>query len=139
MPPLPVEPITIVPMRDISVLLQPLPGRRQPLAGFDADYVDFVDYIVRCTHRIWEEKKVDLIYSHYSTDCVVHTLAGETRGAEAVVQGTVRTLAAFPDRTPVADDVIWSGDETRGFYSSHRITSHGHRCGVGTRSVLWPR
>ena len=38
-------------------------GRRQPLAGFDADYTDIVDYIVRCTHKIWEEKAVGLIYT----------------------------------------------------------------------------
>ncbi|MDX1413776.1 MAG: hypothetical protein R3293_06265, partial [Candidatus Promineifilaceae bacterium] len=30
-------------------------GRRQELEGFDEDYVDIVDYIVRCTHKIWEE------------------------------------------------------------------------------------
>jgi hypothetical protein len=30
-------------------------GRRQSMRGFDEDYVDIVDYIVRCTHKIWEE------------------------------------------------------------------------------------
>ncbi len=38
-------------------------GRRHPLKGFDEDYVDIVDYIVRCTHKIWEEKAVGLIYT----------------------------------------------------------------------------
>ncbi len=119
-----VQPITLVPMRDISALLAPQPGRRQPLVGFDADYVDIVDYIIRCTHRIWEQKRVDLIRSHYTDDCLIHTLAGPSRGVESVVQGTLRTLAAFPDRTLYGDDVIWDGNDRDGFLSSHRITSH---------------
>ena len=28
-------------------------ARRQALPGFEAGYRDIVDYIVRCTHRIW--------------------------------------------------------------------------------------
>ena len=49
-------PITDVRGTDSSRLLAPGAQRRQPLAGFDEDYVDIVDYIVRCTHKIWEEK-----------------------------------------------------------------------------------
>jgi predicted ester cyclase len=118
------RPVTTVIGRDISVLLAPPPGRRQSLRGFDEDYVDIVDYIIRCTHRIWEEKRIHLIRSHYSPDCVLHTLAGEIRGAEAVVENTIRTLAAFPDRTLFGDNVVWAGNDRDGFYSSHRISSH---------------
>ncbi|MEO5897532.1 MAG: ester cyclase [Vicinamibacterales bacterium] len=110
-------------MRDLSDLLATRP-RRQRLNGFDPEYSDIVDYIVRCTHRIWEEKNVGLIRTHYTADCVIHTLAGEVRGADAVIANTVKTLAAFPDRTLLADNVIWSGDDEAGFYTSHRITSH---------------
>ncbi len=117
-------PVTFVPGQDISKLLAPTPGRRHPLKGFDADYVDFVDYIIRCTHRIWEEKQLDLIPTHYTRDCVIHTLSGEVRGPEAVVANTAKTLSGFPDRTLFGDHVIWAGDDARGFYSSHRITSH---------------
>ena len=116
-------PVTAVVGRDNSELLSPHPGPRQPLAGFDPDYVDIVDYIVRCTHRIWEEKRINLIRTHYSPDCVLHTLAGDVLGAEAVVENTIKTLAAFPDRTLDADNVIWGGDDRQGFYTSHRITS----------------
>ncbi len=114
--------VTYVPGSDISELLAPRP-RVQPLAGFDEDYADFVDYIIKCTHRIWEEKNLGLIYTHYTHNCLVHTLGGQTYGAEEVVQNTMRTLAAFPDRTLYGDHVIWGGDEVAGFYSSHRITS----------------
>lgn len=125
------HPITTVARRDISELLAPEGGRRHSLAGFDDDYVDFVDYIIRCTHRIWEEKRVALIRSHYATDCVLHTLAGDVHGVEAVVQNTVKTMAAFPDRTLYGDEVIWSGNDRVGFYSSHRIVSHMTNFGAG--------
>jgi len=118
------QPVTTVVGRDISELLAPQGPRRQSLDGFDADYVDIVDYIVRCTHRIWEEKRFHLIRTHYSPDCRLHTLAGDVYGAEAVVQNTIKTVAAFPDRTLYADDVIWSGNDRDGFYTSHRISSH---------------
>ena len=117
-------PVTFVPWSDISSLLAPVPGRRQELPGFDADYVDIVDYIVRCTYRIWEGRNVELIRTHYTHDCLVHTLGGATYGAEAVIAGTLATLQAFPDRTLHADHVIWSDDGPLGYHSSHRITSH---------------
>lgn len=117
------DPVPSVVMRDISEILAPQ-DRRQRLKGFDPDYADIVDYIVRCTHRIWEEKNVGLIRTHYSVDCLLHTLAGEIRGVDAVVANTIRTLSAFPDRTLDAENVIWSGDDESGFYTSHRITSH---------------
>jgi len=118
------RPVTTVVGRDISELLAPDGERRQGLDGFDADYLDIVDYIVRCTHRIWEEKRISLIRTHYTADCELHTLAGEVRGVDAVVDNTIKTIAAFPDRTLYADNVIWTGNDRDGFYTSHRIVSH---------------
>lgn len=98
-------------------------ARRQPLDGFEPVYSDIVDYIIRCTHRIWEEKNVGLCRSHYAEDCAIHTLAGETHGVDQVVENTLSTLAAFPDRTLVGEDVIWSEDAPGLFHTSHRIVS----------------
>lgn len=108
--------------RPIAELLEEGP-QRQPLAGFEPVYRDFVDYIVRCTHRIWEEKNVGLCRTHYAPDCQLWTLAGPVVGAEAVVQNTIGALAANSDRVVVAEDVIWSEEGPGLFYSSHRITS----------------
>lgn len=116
-------PVTTVAFRDLDELLTPEPGLRQPLAGFDEDYVDIVDYIIRCTYRIWEQKDLGLIYTHYAPDVAIHTLTGDVSGIESVVENTAKTLAAFPDRTLAGDNVVWSGDDQAGFYSSHRITS----------------
>jgi hypothetical protein len=103
--------------------------RRQDLAGYDAVYRDFVDYIIRCTHRIWEQKNVGLCRSHYSADCAIHTLAGPVTGVEAVVQNTITTLAATPDRLLIGEDVIWSDDGGGNLYSSHRIVSRSTHMG----------
>ncbi|MFM2042387.1 MAG: hypothetical protein RLY86_963 [Pseudomonadota bacterium] len=122
--------VTYVPGQDISVLLAPRP-KVQDLPGFDPEFGDIVDYILKITHRIWEEKQVGLCYDFYTHDCLVHALGGQTFGAEEVVQNTLRTLAAFPDRTLYADHVIWSDDGAAGFYSSHRITSLMTHLGPG--------
>ena len=97
--------------------------RRQDLPGFDPVYRDFVDYIMRCTHRIWEEKNIGLCRTHYGADCTMHTLAGPAVGAENVVQGTIGALAMSSDRQVIGEDVIWSADPDGRLYSSHRITS----------------
>ena len=103
--------------------------RRQSLEGFEPVYRDIVDYIVRCTHRIWEEKNVGLCRTHYSDDCVVHTLAGPAVGKEVVTQNTVGSLATYADRVVLAEDVIWSEDAPGEYYSSHRISSRATHFG----------
>lgn len=117
--------------RDIKDLLAPQGTRRQELRGFDELYVDIVDYIIRCTHRIWEEKDIGLITTHYGGDCPIHLMSGDVAGVEGVIAGTLRTLNSFPDRTLVGEAVIWSGNQVDGYHSSHRITSHGTHLGDG--------
>ena len=109
-----------------GVLLQTIleaVNRRQDLPGFEADYCDFVDYILRCTHRIWEERNIGLCRTHYAQDVVMHTLTGPTQGVEAVVQSTIGALASSSDRQVIGEDVIWSHDNDGRLYSSHRLTS----------------
>ena len=108
--------------RPIAEVLEQGP-RRQDMPGFDPVYRDFVDYIMRCTHRIWEEKDIGLCRTHYGDDCTMHTLAGPSVGAEVVVQGTIGALAMSSDRQVIGEDVIWSHDSDERLYSSHRITS----------------
>lgn len=114
--------------RPIAELLEQGP-RRQELPGFEPVYRDFVDYIIRCTHRIWEGKNAGLCRTHYGEDCRLHTLTGPVVGAEAVVRNTVGALATFSDRIVVGEDVIWSEDAPGVFYSSHRIMSRSTHMG----------
>ena len=108
--------------RPIEELLEERP-RRQPLDGFEGVYSDMVDYIIRCTHRIWEQKGVGSCRTHYSGDARVWTLSGLSRGCEQVVTSTLNSLAHWPDRSPVGEEVIWSEDAPGEFLSSHRIIS----------------
>ena len=106
------------------------PGeRRMAMRGFEAEYTDIVDYIVRITHRIWEEKEVGYIYDTYQHNCIVHGSMGDAHGREGVVAATLEWLAAFPERRVYADDVIWSGNEDDGFHTSHLVTSVGYNLG----------
>ena len=119
----------------IEALLAERP-RRQRLDGFEPVYSDFVDYILRCTHRIWERKNIGLCRTHYADSCVMHTLNGPTSGTENVVQGTINTLSVYTDRVVVGEDVIWSEDAPGTFLSSHRITGDGTQ--LGDDPVLGP-
>jgi len=106
------------------------PGeRRMAMRGFEAEYPDIVDYIVRITHRIWEEKEVGYIYDTYQHNCIVHGSMGDAHGREGVVAATLEWLAAFPERRVYADDVIWAGNEDDGFHTSHLVTSVGYNLG----------
>lgn len=103
----------------------------QSMRGFDDDYANIVDYIVKCTHKIWEQRQIGLIYTHYLNNAQIHTPSGDIYGSEQVVANTIQTLDMFPDRRLFADDVIWAGNDVDGFYSSHRITSTAHHWGHG--------
>jgi predicted ester cyclase len=116
--------------RDIAQILEPQGSPRQHIPGFDPDYADIVDYILRCTHRIWEQKDVGLIATHYGSDIVVHMMTGPAVGMGDVIAGTARTLSAFPDRTLTGEAVIWSDEGDGAYLSSHRITSTATNLGT---------
>lgn len=106
--------------------------RAHSMEGFDDIYTDIVDYIVRCTHRIWDERDIGLIYSHYTHNCVLYGTTATMYDRESVVRDTIQRLVSFPDRRGMATQVLWNGDDKEGFYTSHlvtgsgRHTQHGH-------------
>ena len=116
--------------RDIAQILAPQGVRRQDIPGFGEEYSDIVDYILRCTHRIWEQKDVGLIATHYAPDIVVQMMTGPVIGMDGVIAGTSRTLSAFPDRTLTGEAVIWSDEGEGAYLSSHRITSTATNLGI---------
>ncbi len=95
------------------------------MKGFETQYKNIVDYIVRITHRIWEEKDIGYIYDTYSHDCRVWDDFGLQSGSEKIVADTVHTNNAFPDIRLLADEVIWAGDEDVSFHTSHRTIISG--------------
>lgn len=107
----------------LELLMNPEGEKTQTLDGFDAEFVDIVDYIIRITHRIWEQKNVGLCYQYYADICPVFTLGGYSECVESVVQNTLKTIAAFPDRTLIGENVVWKENDDGSYYSSHIITS----------------
>lgn len=93
------------------------------MQGFDDEFIDYEHYILLITDRIWKDKNIGSISRYYSEDSVIHTLGGPVNGSEAVINGTIKTLAAFPDRLLNAEALICTGNDTEGYYSSHRIIS----------------
>jgi predicted ester cyclase len=103
-----------------------------------------VDYIVRITHRIWEEKDIGYIYDTYRHNALVTDDVGLQYGRDKIVADTIHTVNAFPDVRIYADDVIWAGNEEVGFYTSHRGFMTGHNTGysrfgppTGKKMVVW--
>jgi predicted ester cyclase len=115
----PRAPVTRIRQRNAAELRHPTGARTQPMRGFDADFTDIVDYIVRITEQIWVDRAIGRIYDYYDHACTVYTQEGVVRSVEEVIAGTVTTLNAYPDGETHHLNVAWSGDETRGFYTSH--------------------
>ncbi len=111
--------ITRVRHQDINAILQPRTERRQPLDGFDDCYSDIVHYIAYCTHRIWAERAIGLIYTHYDPAVSINTPYGVASSVETVIASTFAMLQSFPDRESRLVNVAWTGNAVDGFYTSH--------------------
>ncbi|WP_208997138.1 ester cyclase [Roseibium denhamense] len=101
------------------------------MKGFDARWKDFPDYIIGITKEIWEERKIATLHHYYSGDIIVRSPGSIVVGNEDVIGATMATLAEFPDRTLLGEDVIWSGTPEDGMLSSHRILSTATHAGNG--------
>ena len=94
-------------------------SRTQPMAGFEDRFTDLVDYIVRITDEIWQDRAIGYIYDTYDSDCTVYTSYGVIRGVDTVVRNTIAAIAAAPDSNTHHLNVAWSGNEAEGFYTAH--------------------
>ncbi len=101
-------------------------GPSQPLSGFDPDYRNIIDYIVRITHRIWEtsHREVEYIADCYADDSLVYDDYGQQVGNKKIIADTHHTTRAFDDIVLDAEEIIWAGNDTVAFHTSHltRIT-----------------
>jgi predicted ester cyclase len=111
--------------RDFVDLVPTERPQAQSMRGFDPVYTDIVDYIVRCTHRIWDERDIGLIYSHYTHNAVLYSTLGALYSREEVIHDTIARLVSFPERRGQATQVIWGGNDVDGFYTSHLVTGVG--------------
>lgn len=102
------------------------------MKGFDKHFQDLPDYILRITREIWEDRGVGpALKRYYADDILLRASTGMVKGSHGVLAGTLQTLHEFPDRELVGEDVVWSGDDERGYLSSHRILSIKRHTGNG--------
>jgi predicted ester cyclase len=91
------------------------------MKGFDPKFTDFPDYIIGITKEIWEDRGIATLHHYYAPDIVVRSPGSVVVGNQGVIAATMATLAEFPDRQLLGEDVIWSGTPDAGMLSSHRI------------------
>ena len=125
------ESVLQVERRDYPDLAPTNRPRSQSLDGFDDIYTDIVDYIIRCTHKIWDERDIGLIYTHYTHNCVLYGTTGNIYNREDVVRDTIQRLVSFPERRGMGTQVIWNGNDKDGFYTSHLVTGSGRHTQYG--------
>jgi hypothetical protein len=93
------------------------------MAGFDPKWRDPPDYIIGITREIWEGRGIATLHQYYAREMPVRSPSSLVLGNQGVIAATMATLAEFPDRTLLGEDVIWCDDADGGFLSSHRILS----------------
>ena len=101
------------------------------MKGFDPKWEDFPDYILGITAEIWEGRGIATLHDYYTADIPVRSPGSVVVGNKGVIAATMATLAEFPDRRLLGEDVIWSGTPEEGMLSSHRILSTATHLGDG--------
>lgn len=89
------------------------------------------NYIQGVTYEIWEGRQIASLHEAYGRDMIARSTLGVMTGNVDVINDTLASLAAFPDRKIYGDDVIWSGDDGAGYLSSHRSMIIGTHTGHG--------
>lgn len=99
------------------------------LPGFECRWRDPPDYILGITKEIWEDRRIDRLTEYYGDDLIVRSPASIVRGNMGIIAATQATLAEFPNRQLLGEDVIWCATGTDSFLSSHRLyctAAHTH-------------
>jgi len=95
--------------------------------GFDAKWRDVPHFIIGVTKEIWEDREIASLTHRYREGLVVRSSASVLVGNERIIAATMATLAEFPDRELLGEDVIWcddparASDTTEAYLSSHRL------------------
>jgi hypothetical protein len=110
------------------------------MRGFDPKWRDVPHFINGITHDIWEGRRIGALRTLYAPGLIVRSPASVVVDNSGVIAATLATLAEFPDRELLGEDVIWCEDpdgstETSDAYlSSHRLictATHSHAGAYG--------
>lgn len=100
-------------------------GPVQSMRGFEDQYANIIDYIVRITHHIWEDRNVEYIADCYTPNSLVFDDYGLQTGNRKIIEDTHHTTGAFTNIRLLADEIIWAGDDEVGYHTSHRTLIRG--------------
>ena len=100
-------------------------GPGQSMRGFESTYQNIIDYIVRITYKIWEDRDVEYIRDTYSDTSRVYDDYGLQLGCEKIIADTHHTTGAYSDIQLIADEIIWAGNDEVGYHTSHRTLIRG--------------
>jgi len=103
----------------------PLPWSElcDPTDGYSPRWGGTEEFIEDITYRIWEQGDLEVIKETYSDTCPVITLSGTCEGVETILKKRTDLLNQFPDRTLYPRDILWNGNNTAGYHSSHLIST----------------
>ncbi len=97
------------------------------MRGFDPKWRDVPHFIIGITREIWEDREIASLTHRYAPGLIVRSPASVLVDNSRVIAATMATLAEFPDRELLGEDVIWcedparSDDTTDAYLSSHRL------------------
>ena len=100
-------------------------GPKQSMRGFESTYQNIIDYIVRITYKIWEDRNVEYIRDTYSDTSQVYDDYGLQSGCEKIISDTHHTTGAYSDIKLIADEIVWAGNDEVGYHTSHRTIIRG--------------
>ena len=105
-------------------------GPEQSMRGFESTYQNIIDYIVRITYKIWEDRDVEYIRDTYSDSSRVYDDYGLQLGCEKIIADTHHTTGAYSNIQLIADEIIWAGNDEVGYHTSHRTIIRGTNDGA---------
>lgn len=105
------------------------------MKGFAPKWRDVPHFIIGITKEIWEDRNIGSLRRRYAPGLVVRSPASVVVDSSGVIAATMATLAEFPDRELLGEDVIWCDDPegatatSDAYLSSHRLictATHSH-------------
>ena len=86
------------------------------MKGFSEQWGDLPDYILGITKEIWEGRGLATLNHYYAENIPMRFPEGVSIGNQRTINGTLSTLAEFPDRELTGEDVICRAMSKTGFY-----------------------
>ena len=90
---------------------------------------DPTGFVEETLSEIWNRKQIGRIYDAYQHNVQLHTPRGRLYGREEVIRSVTLRLAAFPNLTCAAEDLICAGDPRGSLRLAVRWTMFGENTG----------